>query len=57
MGRRAQRRGRKPPEERNHVHLTRRISKYLGYTAGEVARVSVGESIRGDPSVIVKANL
>ena len=37
-----QRRRRKSPrEEKDHEHMTRRNSKYLGYTAGEVARPGV----------------
>jgi hypothetical protein len=36
------RRGEKAPQqERYHEHVARRNSKYLGYTAGEVARPAV----------------
>lgn len=30
-----------PQEEMYHVHMDRRNSKYLGYTAGEVAKLAV----------------
>jgi hypothetical protein len=50
-------RRRKPPlGERNHEHMARRNSKYLGYSPWEVARPVIKRVIRGDSTlVIVKA--
>ena len=44
--RRKNQRGRKKLQtgERSHEHMARRNSKYLGYTAGEVARPAVREA-------------
>ena len=39
---RRRRKRKSPQEERNHDHMVRRNTKYLGYNAGEIARAAVG---------------